>query len=210
MSWGSVTVPSSAKRLAERDSSQQHAAQQRDAGSTTLNCLVDLDRLEPHPVQAQLVQDQAAASGGCGAAAGWLAALSEPPERLLDRHTVRQADTNPRDRGLHRGSITVSSVQAPNSSPASAFSAISNLYRSAAGQSFVNLELGLAKSQIADPSVGKAALSQGLTARRARDTARRAGPSQVQTTPPTQQRRPSNSAPDGLCGGNRRCFQAQR
>ena len=86
MSWGSVTVPSSAKRLAERDSSQQHAAQQRDAGSTTLNCLVDLDRLEPHPVQAQLVQDQAAASGGCGAAAGWLAALSEPPERLLDRH----------------------------------------------------------------------------------------------------------------------------
>ena len=85
MSWGSVTVPSSAKRLAERDSSQQHAAQQRDAGSTTLNCLVDLDRLEPHPVQAQLVQDQAAASGGCGAAAGWLAALSEPPERLLDR-----------------------------------------------------------------------------------------------------------------------------
>ena len=104
MSWGSVTVPSSAKRLAERDSSQQHAAQQRDAGSTTLNCLVDLDRLEPHPVQAQLVQDQAAASGGCGAAAGWLAALSEPPERLLD--TVRQADTNPRDRALHRGSIT--------------------------------------------------------------------------------------------------------
>jgi len=82
---GSVTVPSSAKRPAERDSSQQHAAQQRDAGSTTLNCLVDLDRLEPHPVQAQLVQDQAAASGGCGAAAGWLAALSEPPERLLDR-----------------------------------------------------------------------------------------------------------------------------
>ena len=82
----------------------------RDAGSTTLHHLVDRDRLEPHPVQAQLVQDRAAPSGGYGqgteqAAAGCWDALSGR-QNAFWTGAVRQADTNPRDRALHRGSIT--------------------------------------------------------------------------------------------------------
>ena len=87
MSWlGSVRAVGHHTTSRARQQPAARCTAARDAGSTTLHHLVDRDRLEPHPVQAQLVQDQAAASGGCGAAAGWLAALSEPPERLLDRH----------------------------------------------------------------------------------------------------------------------------
>ena len=105
MSRGSVTVPSSAKRPAERDSSQQHAAPRCDAGSTAWDRLVGLDRPDLRAVLGRLVQDQRHRGEGAEWQRVWARlALSEPPERLLDR-PVRQADANPRYRALHRGSI---------------------------------------------------------------------------------------------------------
>ena len=81
-----VTVPSSAKRPAERDSSQQHAAPRCDAGSTTWDRLVGLDRPDLRAVLGRLVQDQRHRGEGAEWQRVWARlALSEPPERLLDR-----------------------------------------------------------------------------------------------------------------------------
>ena len=88
MSRGSVTVPSSAKRPAERDSSQQHAAPRCDAGSTAWDRLVGLDRPDLRAVLGRLVQDQRHRGEGAEWQRVWARlALSEPPERLLARLT---------------------------------------------------------------------------------------------------------------------------